>query len=259
MISDFSFLPINEYSFLTGKFSLTVALEWLQAVIPDIAPNLDESAVSEEFWFRSTYSGALSMCLLEPEKITFESQSASTVATFKEGITRQANFRRTQLEETSQVSVESVYTFLELFRNKLEYQLSLVHKNALIPAIKEVVLVENSTSGVAPSWLRGEYLEIHQKSEKIEREYKERGQTLEYITSIIMDLHIDFHRLQGLRALSNPTAVRESALGGDWDRLVKLVVSQDHKVTSQALPSHLSSNNWELGEEGGGVLNEEYQ
>lgn len=236
-----------------------MALEWLQAVIPDIAPNLDEGTASEEFWFRSTYSGALAVCVLESEKITFESQSASTVAIFKEAITRQANFRRTQLEETSHVSVESVYAFLELFRDKLAQQLSLVRKHAMIPAIKEVVMAESAASGVAPSWLQGEYMEIHKESEKIERKYKERGQVLEYITSVITALHTDFKRLQGLQALSNPAAVKEAALSGHWDEVVKLVVGQNHKSVAQALPPRRSSSQWEPDYEGGGELDEEYQ
>ena len=253
-------LPSTLYS--TGNFSLLVALEWLQTVIPDIAPNLDEGTVSEEFWFRSTYSGALAMCVLKSQKITFESQSASTVAIFKEGITRQANFRRTQLEESSEVSVESVHAFLELFRNNLAHHLSLVHKHAMTPAIKEVAIAENATTGAPPSWLQGEYLEIHQNSEMIEREYKERGQVLDYITTIITALHTDFNRLQGLKALANPAAVKEAVLSGKWDDMVKLVVSQDRKnVTQAALPSRRSTSNWqpEEEEEGGGLLDEEYR
>ena len=245
----------------TGNFGLTVALEWLQAVIPDVAPKLDEGAVSEEYWFKNTYSGALAMCKLEANMIIFESQSVSTVATFKEGITRQANFRRTQLEEATHVSVESVHAFLELFREKFAHQLSLVRKHTLIGAIKEVAIAENAGSSSAPSWLQGEYLDIHKNSDVIEKEFKGRGLVLDYITTVIANLHVDFNRLQGYAALANPDAVKATALEGSWDEMVKMVVALDRRhTTSKKGPiAGRRGSKWspEEEQEEGGYLDED--
>jgi fructose-1-phosphate kinase PfkB-like protein len=47
-------------------------------------------------------------------QIVFESESASTVAIAKENVTRMANYRRIQLEETVSAEDSSVASFLSL-------------------------------------------------------------------------------------------------------------------------------------------------
>ena len=114
-------------------------------------------------------------------QIVFESESASTVAIAKENVTRMANYRRIQLEETVSAEDSSVASFLSLvsetnyftflsynngsigqIRPKLEHQLSLTRKMQLVDAVQEIAMQEGELS-----WMGEEYATILREQETI--------------------------------------------------------------------------------------------
>lgn len=47
------------------------------------------------------------------------------------------------------------------------------------------------------SWLPDEYKDILENQEDIRKEYKTRTRAVEYLTGIVTDLFVDYHRIQG--------------------------------------------------------------
>lgn len=99
---------------VTGNVGLSTLHEWAQSIFPGITPRLDETAIEQVYYFRNTFTGAYSMCEFRKNELTFESESASTIAIAKENVTRLANYRRIQLEEHMSVDDKSVASFLNL-------------------------------------------------------------------------------------------------------------------------------------------------
>ena len=95
---------------------MNVAVDWLQSLIPEVPPHLQEGSDQETVYFKNTFTGAIAICTIMHNKIIFSSQSASTVASFKEGITRLAIYRRLHLEETSEMPEASVPAFITLLK-----------------------------------------------------------------------------------------------------------------------------------------------
>lgn len=218
---------------------MNVVFEWLQSALPDMAFNLGADATAETVYFKNCYSSAVSMCRLERNNIYFESQSPSTVAVFKEAITRQANFRRVTLNESTRASAEAVEAYLSLFQQNLDYQLSLARKVAVVDAVKEVTHAElgaaSSSEGSlsTPAWLPRELHDVYRDSDRICKEYKEKGRVLDYICGVITGAHTDYYRLQGLASKTNPGAVKEAVLtGAPWEELLRLVVGESSSTSN---------------------------
>ena len=224
-----------------------MAFEWLQSALPDVAFNLGEGASTEVVHFKNCHSQAVAKCRMERNTIVFESQSPSTVAVFKEAITRQATFRRTALNEATKASPEAVRGFLSLFRENLSYQLSLAKKVAVVDAVKEVTHAEGGSEGSAPAWLAGDLHAVYRDSERILKEFKEKGRVLDSIADVITGAHVDYHRLQGLLSRSNPAAVRAAVMsGGDWEALTALVVGDSNGGDkSKSTPGRRASSRWQ--------------
>lgn len=213
-----------------------------------MAFNLGVDASVETVHFKNCYSGAVAKCRLERNTIIFESQSPSTLAVFKEAITRQANFRRTVLNETTTTSPEALLGFLALFQQNLTYQLSLAKEMTVLDAVKEVTHSEGASASegsAPPAWLPSDFHAVYQDGERIRKEFKEKGTVLEYICGVIVGAHVDYHRLQGLTARSDPASVREAVLSGEWDRLQGLVSGGDSSGAEQSAPTRRGSSQWQ--------------
>lgn len=107
------------YLFLVGTIgtmSLSTIHEWVQALFPDVPPRLDEYIGNERYYFRNTFTGAITMCDFRSNEILIESESASTIAIAKETMTRFANYRRVNIQEYVTPNDGSVPSFLGLVR-----------------------------------------------------------------------------------------------------------------------------------------------
>ena len=213
---------------------MAVLYDWMQEISNGVPPVLEEGSVVERLIFKNAYTKAISSVTIRKNEITFESQSASTVAIFKEGITSLANFRRVQLDENLNVSQESVVQYMDLVRPQLEYLTSLSRNVAVIDAINEIVHAETPAEGsssVIPPWLTKEYVEVFRNSQQIKDEQKNRSTKIDYFIKIITDLHSDWYRLRGLESRSSVELVKEAipkCLGENaaWDDLIRAVTGQ---------------------------------
>lgn len=184
----------------------------MQNIFPDVPARLDESETEQKYYFRNTFTGAVSMCEFRRNEIIVESECASTVAIAKENITRLANFRRTALEESLSTNAATISSFLELIREKLEYQLSLTRKIQLLDAVQEISMQETDKA-----WMSDEFSVMLRDQELIRKEFKQRDKSLEYLSGIITDLFVDWNRLQGLDVKHKIPQLQQVVLGGNFD------------------------------------------
>jgi len=219
---------------LAGTFSITVVHEWLQEIMAEVPPHLEEDATQLRLLFRNSFTGAIAVVHLMKDEITFESQSASAVAIFKEGLTTLANNRRIKMQEKLDITDVSVFAYLQLLRPHVDRLLMLAQKVTIIDAVAEVVHAETGgNTNEVPPWLTGEYAELYAETRQIRAELKSRHKRLEYISGIITDLHVDWHRLRGIDAKSNLPEVADALRLGDWDRLVTLIMGKKGNSTQQ--------------------------
>lgn len=146
----------------SGTMQLPIIHDWIQAIFPDVPPRLDDGTNYVRYYFRNTFTGAVTTCEAGRNEITIESESASTIAIAKENITRLANYRRVILEESMQANELTIDSYLSLIRSKLEHQLSLARKIQLVDAVQEISMQENSLA-----WLSDDYKDILEDQERI--------------------------------------------------------------------------------------------
>lgn len=195
--------------------------DWIQSIFPDVPPHLPEDATSCTYYFKNSFTTATAMCSISRNEIVVESESASTIAIVKENVTRLANYRRVQLEETMNPNEGSVVSFLSLVRPKLEYQLSLANKMEILDSLEEITQQETDKS-----WLQKEYVDILANQKEIRKEFKQRAQALQLLSGIITDLFVDWHRLNGIDARHKLSVVQQTLLAGNFDGVVEFFLKK---------------------------------
>jgi len=203
----------------TGNMLLPTIHEWVQSLLPDVPPRLAESDKECIFHFRNSFTGSTVTTSYRKNEIVFESDSPSAVAIAKEMISRLATARRIQLEETLEAREQSVECFLSLIRGKLEHLLSLARKVDIVDAIMEIAQLEGDNS-----WLSAEYRAILDSQETVKQEFKDRTRALEYLTGIVTDLFVDWHRLRGVEAKHRIPQLQQVILANDFGALVNQFV-----------------------------------
>lgn len=209
----------------TGSVQLSVLHEWVHSIFPDVPPRMDESAVDQEYHFRNTFTGAVTSVEYKKNEITFESESASTIAIVKENVVRLANYRRTALEEFVTAEDASISAFLNLIRPKLEHQLSLSRKMQLVDSVQELAMADAAPAdgGSQPSleWMTEEYRDILRNQESIRQDFKKRDKSLEFLSGIVTDLYVDWCKLQGSDGKARIPKLSEVIQSGDFDEIVR--------------------------------------
>jgi Bardet-Biedl syndrome 7 protein len=211
--------PRNSIKFV-GSVSLAIFHEWVGALLPGVPSRIDENSIGEEYYFQSVYSGAVTICYMKKNELTFESESVSTIAIIKENILRYAIHRRIELSDTTSCNPDTIGSFLSLIREKLEYQLSLTRKMELIDAIQEITLQEPDTR-----WLSVEYAEILRDKELIRKEFGNREKSLEVMSGVITDLFVDWHKLRGVDAKAGIPALTNAIRTVFFEELVQMILN----------------------------------
>ena len=190
-------------------------------MFPDVPPHLPEDVPSCSYVFKNSFTAATASCTVSRNEIVVESESASTIAIVKENVTRLANYRRVQLEETMSPNEGSVKSFLSLIRPKLEYQLSLASKMEILDSLEEITQQEEDKS-----WLQKEFIEIFANQKEIRKEFKQRARALQLLSGIVTDLFVDWHRLNGIDARHRLPAVQQTLLSGNFDGVLEMFLKK---------------------------------
>jgi hypothetical protein len=212
--------------------------DWVREVVAEVPPHCDEENKSQSYYFRNAYTSAIACVHLTPNQMVFESQSASTIAIFKEGITALANLRRVQVDEYLSANEDSMFDFLQLLRPHVEHLLQLAQKDIVTDAIQELVHAEQggqTGDGNIPPWLTPHYAEIYRSNKQIKFDLKHRQKKLEYISGIITDLHVDWHKLKGVDARQGLPRVAAAINAGDFNGIVYAIMGTATRPQSTAL------------------------
>ena len=95
---------------------------------------------------------------------------------------------------------------------------------------------------VIPPWLTKKYVTIYKNYKTIKFDLKHLGKKLEYITGIITDLHVDWHKLKGLghdSQLMIPN-ILNSINQGDFNGIVVGIMGSLRQYNPVPLPTSLS-------------------
>mmetsp|Transcript_16876 Transcript_16876/g.20317 ORF Transcript_16876/g.20317 Transcript_16876/m.20317 type:complete len:715 (+) Transcript_16876:403-2547(+) len=180
---------LNELK-ITGSFSLAEMHAWVAFCLPEVPSRAPGDEVT--YCFESVLLKTILICKYKAGEGVFRSDSITTLAILKEGITKEATARKTRITLSFDLKEECVTTFMHLMDPKLQFQLSLTKKMQMIEALKEVKMQEEDVSFLDPS-----YLEILENADQVEKLFKQQPRQLEYLHGIVKDLFIDYHKFKG--------------------------------------------------------------
>lgn len=193
--------------------------DWVQNILPDIPPRLNEEQdVCCKYFCKNSFSDAVTTVEYSKNSLIVCSECASTIVIFKENVTRLANFRRIQVEEAVTTNDDSITSIFELLRSKLDYQLSLSRKFELLDSLQEITMQEDNIS-----WLPAEYADILQNQESIRREFKLREKALGYLSGMLTDLYVDWGRLKGnVDNRKHLQQMQNAILSGNYELMIQM-------------------------------------
>jgi len=175
---------------LTGGFTLAQMHQWLSMCFPEVPGRVQENIC--ELTFRNAFLGSVVICTYQKGEAVFRSDSMSTIAIIKEVVTKEATARKVKISIQFDLKEETIPGYLNLIHPKLEAQIALARKVELIDAIKEI-----KSDGSDSSWMTPEYLEIVENAEIIRKQFKQRPRALEYLSGIVTDFYVDYHKFRG--------------------------------------------------------------
>jgi len=207
--------PMNELK-ITGQFSLAELHAWVVFCLPDIPARPPADEVS--YCFESVLMGTVLTARYKAGEGIFRSDSVTTLAILREGITKEATAKKQRIQVTFDLNDETVGHFLRLLHPKLEYQQSLSKKMQLIEALKEVRVQEEDISFLYPS-----YKEILDTAAQVEKEFKRQPRQLEYLHGVVKDLFIDFQKFKGSNVKHRVGQLEQVLRNYDVDALIQFI------------------------------------
>mmetsp|Transcript_19110 Transcript_19110/g.35489 ORF Transcript_19110/g.35489 Transcript_19110/m.35489 type:complete len:809 (+) Transcript_19110:174-2600(+) len=178
---------------LRGSFSVNVAHEWMRACVPEIPPYVESDEV-KAWTFRNVFTGSILKVTYEKDLMRVESDNLSTLAIFKECVSRESMRRRVHVSDSVEVKESTIPGFLGLLHNRLQHLLALSRQVEIIESLKEI----NNAEAGDTAWMSQEYVEILKNADAIKAEHKQRPMLMNYLAGIITDLFVDRHKLRGV-------------------------------------------------------------
>ena len=203
---------------LKGGFGMTVAHDWIKSCLPEVPPFQDDGEPSKNLTFRNVFTNSLVNITYGKDKMLVRSDNLSTLAIFKEHVSREATSRRISLSDSVEVKEETIPGFLGLLHERLQRLLSLTRQVEILEALKEI----NSAENDGAAWLSEEYKEVLANADKIKSEHKSRPQMLQYLCGLITDLFVDRHRLRGIDVRHHIPQLQGLITDYDFDRLLSV-------------------------------------
>lgn len=181
-------LPLNEMS-LTGSFSMEEIHGWLSLCLEDIPDRIIKDEA--EYFYKSTFQDTMLYIQCSRGNLVFKSDNASTISVLEGVITRQATLRKTRLTSNFKMNPQSYVRVVTLVYPKLEYQLKLSDRVALIDSLKELQLQEENLE-----YLDEEYREILKNEKQLRLEVTTSEQRLAFLKDILERLIVDCYKFK---------------------------------------------------------------
>ncbi|XP_043223062.1 Bardet-Biedl syndrome 7 protein homolog isoform X2 [Amphibalanus amphitrite] len=222
--------PYNSLT-LTGKFSYAEVHAWLAFCLPEV-PERPPSADSATLSFVSTFLDTMLHVNYRQGQVEFKSDNISTISIIKDVLTKEATKKKIHLSINCDVNEGSVVHTLQLLHPKLDAQLQLAKKVALIGPLTELVAHEHD-SGAA--FLTPEYRAILQQAAQLQEQSSRQPAHLERLYGMITDLYIDKHKFQGVNVKSKVPQLLDILYNYDLGKLLAFFTQgsrQTHTPTS---------------------------
>jgi len=204
---------------LKGSFKRNVAHDWITASLPDIPPyQEDEKEEGKKICFRNVFSGSLLKIEYRTDLIVVESDNISTLAIFKEVVSRESTKRRIYVSDSVEVKNETIPGFLHLLHARLQHLLALSRQVEILASLEEL----NSSESEEATWLSPEYKLVLKNADQIRLEHKEAPQMMAYLSGIISDLFVDRHKLRGIDVKHRLPELQGIIACYDFDQLLSV-------------------------------------
>jgi len=164
--------------------------------------------------------GTVLTCRYKAGEGVFRSDSVTSLAILKEGITKEATARKQRINISFDLQEQTVVNFLHLLHPKLTYQLGLSNRVQLIEALKEVQVQEENIT-----FLAADYKDILDQAKKVEAEFKVQPRQLEYLHGIVKDLFIDYHKFKGTNVKAKVPQLDQVLRDYNLDELIAFITS----------------------------------
>eukprot|EP01061_Rhynchopus_euleeides_P004259 TRINITY_DN13524_c0_g2_i1.p1 TRINITY_DN13524_c0_g2~~TRINITY_DN13524_c0_g2_i1.p1 ORF type:complete len:769 (+),score=341.13 TRINITY_DN13524_c0_g2_i1:81-2387(+) len=189
---------------MEGAFSTDEMNSWVHDCLPEVPRKQQKDAVV--YYFVSTLLGTQLRVQFKQGEAVFASNNVSTLIVLSEFIGKAATQSKTQLSVTSDTAhlTECCVHVLQLLSPKLEYQLSLSDKVAVMESLKEIEMQEQDTA-----FLSQEYQQVLQNTAAIEKEHALQPRKLDFLYGLVRRLYLDRHALKGTNAANKIPALMQ--------------------------------------------------
>jgi len=147
-----------------------------------------------------------------------QSDNISTLAIFKEVVSRESTKRRIHVSDSVDVKNETIPGFLHLLHARLQHLLALSRQVEILASLEEI----NNAGGEEATWLSPEYKLVLSNAEQIRLEHKEAPQMMAYLSGIISDLFVDRHKLRGIDVKHRLQELQAIITSYDFDQLLSV-------------------------------------
>ncbi|XP_067000696.2 Bardet-Biedl syndrome 7 protein homolog isoform X2 [Anabrus simplex] len=218
-----TFDPERPYNVLTlkGSFSLAEIHAWIVLCLPEV-PEKPPTGDRGSFVFVSTFLDTMLQCTYSKGEAEFKSDNISTISILKDILTKEATKKKIKLDISCVVNDESVFHTLRLLHPKLEAQLQLANKVAILDALREL----ETHDADATRCLLPEYKDMLQNEKKIQAEFKKQPAHLDRLYGMITDLFIDRHKFKGINVKGKVPQLLEVLDKYDLDNLMNFFKQQ---------------------------------
>jgi hypothetical protein len=225
---EFLFHDENLVNTLTikGKFSASEMNQIFSMIIPDIPEKTAKENM--KYFLKSTFLNTVLEIIIDKEICRIKSIYLSPIVIIKEHVTKQADFRRKDLEFNIQIKTLSIFKILEIIDPLIQENFNLETEYKLIQAFKELGIDNgskfsgNKNSGITFD-LPEEYAKILQRSEKVLKKYKQRKINLNYLKGLIQSQLKNISKVRSITNLNNKLDEIDSVLiDYNFDKLIDL-------------------------------------
>jgi len=197
-----------------GAFGVRMIHDWVSACLPEVPPRVTEETTT--LLYVNAFTGAELSVTYGAGRATVKSDSVSAVAIIKEVVLERSTDLRVHVDVNGLTpSLSGCRHLLAALDPKLRHQLELAARADLVQPLTELVKSEappdavaaaaGSSPGAALSaaaaacgWLSPELRAVLKDGERLAAEVRDRPRALQYLSGVLTDLFVDWHRCNGV-------------------------------------------------------------
>eukprot|EP00754_Rhynchopus_humris_P001897 Rhum_TRINITY_DN11080_c0_g1::Rhum_TRINITY_DN11080_c0_g1_i1::g.42285::m.42285/K16749/BBS7; Bardet-Biedl syndrome 7 protein len=197
---------------MDGDFSVTDMHAWVHSCLPEVPQSLQKD--KGMLYFVSTLLGTQLAIEYRNGEAAFHSDNISTLVILSEHIGKAATQSKKKLHVATDTEklTDCCVKVLRCISPKLEYQLSLSDKIAMMECLKELEMQEQDVS-----FLSDTYQSVLKSSAAIEKEHAQQPRQLEFLNGLVKKLFLDKATLKGQAAAHKIPALMQLLQHGRYN------------------------------------------